>query len=155
MFLKGLLHAEEETLCLETAGKTVLLLSIMNLKGGEGARAPAFSRQHFSAVLCSSGRMIYIYFGSKDNWSSSPPSILALHNSFPPPKHSFQRCQNNCFMGTKCWAWSSNWDKLKITQQGREPWLLSQPRAALEPAAVGGREKGEGSKGTVSPLSHQ
>lgn len=67
MFFRGFLHAEEETLALGTAGKTALLLSIVSLNGEEGARAPALSRQHFSAVLHSSGRMIYIYFGSKVN----------------------------------------------------------------------------------------
>lgn len=53
--------------CLGTAGKIVLPLSIMSLNGEEGACAPALSRQHFSAVLHSSGRVIYIYFGSKVN----------------------------------------------------------------------------------------
>lgn len=30
---------------------------------------------------------------------SLPPSLLALHGSCPPPKHSLQLCHNNCFLG--------------------------------------------------------
>lgn len=47
MFLKGLLLAKEEVLCLGAAGKTILLLSIMNVNGEEG------STSVFTAALLS------------------------------------------------------------------------------------------------------
>lgn len=47
--LKGLLHAKDETLCLGTAEKTILLLSIVSLNGEEGSPCTSI----FKAALLS------------------------------------------------------------------------------------------------------
>lgn len=157
MFLKGFLQAKEETLCLGTAGKTVLL-SIISLNGEEGACAPAFSRQHFSAVLRSRGRMIHIYFGSKVNWSSSCHPSLPCTALFHPraftPATSQQLLHGDEMLGL---IKQLRQVKNKPARKEGSPDCSPSPvqRAALEAAAVGGRDKGEGSKGTVSPRSHQ
>lgn len=159
MFFKRFLHAEEETLlgdCRENCSSSLHHES----KWWRGSLCTSALK---AALLCCAAfqwKSDLHLFWQQGQLKQLLPSILALHSSFPPPKHSLQQCHSNCFTGMKRWAWSSNWDKLKITQQGRErgsPECSPNPgqHAALEPAAVGGRQKGEGSKGTVSPWSHQ
>lgn len=119
MFFKGFLHAEEETL------------------PGD-CRENCFSSLHHECKWwrgspCTSALKAALLCCAAFQWKNDPhlfwqqgqlkqllPSLLALHSSFSPPKHSLQQCHSNCFTGMKHWAWASNWDRLKITQQGRE-----------------------------------
>lgn len=52
--LKGLFHAKEEMLCLGTAEKTILLLSIVSLNGEEGS--PCTSTFKAALLSCAAFR---------------------------------------------------------------------------------------------------
>lgn len=149
MFLKGLFHAKKETLCLGTTGNTVLLLSIMSPNGEEGSPCTMFSRQHFSAVLCLGGRMIYTPFGTRSTEVAPtiPPCTAWLLST---PFGALQQCQNNCFLGLNA-GFDQVTGKLKITQQRNEPQLLSRSSSAWSLRASSCRRQGR-KQGTAKEL---
>lgn len=153
MFLKGFLHAKEETFYLGTAGKTILL-SIMSLNGEEGS--PCTSIFKAALLSCAAFRWKNDLLAARSTEAAPtiPPCCAWL---FSTPKVLTPVVPEQLLHGAECWACSGNWAKLKITQQSNEPWLLSWPSSARSPWASScrRRQKGGDSKGTVSQWSFQ
>lgn len=83
------------------------------------------------------------------------PPLLALHSSFPPPKHSLQQCQNNCLMGLDAGLHLSPVKNNPAPKRALTALLSqrrTQPRSQQLQEA---RQKGGHGKGTVSQQSHQ
>lgn len=132
MFFKGFLQAEEETLlgdCRENCSSLH-----QEFKWWRGSLCTGVLK---AALLCCAAfqwKNDLCLFWQQGQLKQLLPSILALRSSFPLPKHSLQQCHSNCFTRTKHWAWSSHWDKLKITKQGREGALTALPaQGSMQP----------------------
>lgn len=100
MFLKGLLHAKEEMLCLGTAGKIIFLLLIMSLHGEEGSPCTSIFKAMLLSCPAFTQRNDLHSFWPQGQLKQLSPPLLPCDAYFHP--------QNTPFSGARTavlWGW--------------------------------------------------